>query len=745
MKTQLNRIRSLALLASGIGIAQSLFTGAVAQTDGAAPGGNGATMIETITVTAMRRSENVETVPLAITAVSGKELSERGLNTISDLVQVVPSAQVSSQAGSNQVTVTLRGIGLANQFNANAASPVGVYMDDIYQAFRAAPGVQQFDLDRVEVLRGPQGTLFGRNTTGGAIDFISASPLLDGATNGYVDLSYGNYNAVKAEGAGTVALIPDELAMRVSYQHVQNDGYIKNLGTAPNEGSNHSDEGRVQFHYVPTDKLDVELKLYGGQSSGIVPTMTFPMLPGNVDILGYSRAGLQNYQVRTNFPAPIKLKTAGADLHVTWDLGAVQLTSITAFDYGQQFLQFDVDGTPNTLVNSRYNLRGRQVNQEFRLNYSTDDLDVVVGTNFGWDDMNYVSSVAFTTTFISNNYNQARRSFAPIFGEVTYKFSDEFSLAGGLRYTIDNISLYQLLTSLDSSFAGPGIANIIPGPGPFDPTNFYPTQNRQTSGLTGRAIAKYQFDPNIMAYASVSHGYRAGQFNGTQFFSTDDISFVPPEKVWTYELGLKGEIADNFILNAALYYNDLTGQQVLTQPLIPGVVTTQLEGLNGHSYGFELEGVWQAFENLTLTGNVGVIRSRYDNGQFVDNVPVGGLKFPLAPDVTALAQFDWKAWSDGDQSLTLNASGNYMGHYFYDPTDGTEFKGANITGGSQPYWLLDARLTYTINRYSIALWGKNLTDAFYLPYGSGGLETFGLDYMARGEPRTFGIEARVSF
>lgn len=159
----------------------------------------GASLAE-IVVTATRRAENLQNVPVAVSAVTGDALTSRGVFQTNDLSGAVPNLQVSSAYGTSQPNFSLRGIGVANEYNANAASPVGVYVDEVYQTFRSSHGQQLYDLDRIEVVRGPQGTLYGRNTTGGAINFITRRPELSGV-NGYIAAGYGNYNRRTVEGA----------------------------------------------------------------------------------------------------------------------------------------------------------------------------------------------------------------------------------------------------------------------------------------------------------------------------------------------------------------------------------------------------------------------------------------------------------------------------------------------------------------------------------------------------------------
>ncbi|MEZ5689638.1 MAG: TonB-dependent receptor plug domain-containing protein [Caenibius sp.] len=197
-------------LASGIAMPAFAQDGAAGQGGGPAQGG-----LAEIIVTATKRSENLQNVPVAVSAISSDMLQSKGVFETSDLNASMPNLQVSSPYGQQQPNFSLRGVGVGTEYNANAASPVGVYVDEVYQAFRASHGQQLYDLEQVEVVRGPQGTLYGRNTTGGAINFITRKPKLDG-TNGYLTLGYGNYDRYNAEGAVEFTPVTDKVGIRIA-------------------------------------------------------------------------------------------------------------------------------------------------------------------------------------------------------------------------------------------------------------------------------------------------------------------------------------------------------------------------------------------------------------------------------------------------------------------------------------------------------------------------------------------------
>ncbi len=185
--------------------------------------------IDDIVVTAQRRSESLMKVPVAVSALNTEDLSRQGITSSFDLSGSVPSLQVTSAFGEAQPNFAMRGIGVGNEYGANQVSPVGVYTDDNYLSARTMHGLQLYDLERVEALRGPQGTLYGRNTTGGAINFISNKPTLESGTRGYVEAGYGRFSEVRGQGAIEGTLIDDVLGFRAAVNYVEADGYVKNI------------------------------------------------------------------------------------------------------------------------------------------------------------------------------------------------------------------------------------------------------------------------------------------------------------------------------------------------------------------------------------------------------------------------------------------------------------------------------------------------------------------------------------
>ncbi len=360
--------------------------------------------LETIVVTAQKREQNLQDVPAAVSAIGGADLQSRGITETSDLVGAIPSLQVTTPYGRTQPNFALRGISVANEFSASTASPVGVYVDEVYQSFRASHGLQLYDIDRVEVLRGPQGTLYGRNTTGGAISFFTRKPELRDS-NGYVTAGYGNYQTFTLQGAAEATLVPDVLGVRIAGTFAEGDGWQRNVlpGNERDLGTTDTIGGRLSIRWQPDPDVDINLKLYAAKDD---PWGTAPyaggQLAGRQDALGYSRFDPQPFlggrllgedEVAVDRIGRNVSKTQGVAFTVNWDVtDAFSITSITGFDTGDYINNpDDCDGGPADLCSIGFTSTSKNFNQDLRFSYTNDSFDIIGGFYYGRDKVKTVN------------------------------------------------------------------------------------------------------------------------------------------------------------------------------------------------------------------------------------------------------------------------------------------------------------------------------------------------------------------
>ncbi len=718
-----------------------------------APGAAADATTGDIVVTAQRREQSVLKVPLAISAISGQGLTTKGIVNSAQLATAVPNLQVNSAYGNTQPNFSLRGVSVANEYNSNQASPIGVYMDDVYLASRTAHGMGLYDLDRVEVLRGPQGTLFGRNTTGGAINFITKQPTLSGE-NGYLQGGYGNFNTWTAQGALETTMVEDQLGFRIAGNYQRGDGTFDNIspgGRRPN--SRNTLQGRASLRIRPENgPLDIKLQVFGGRDRG-TQAPVFGLLP--------YRQGLSFYQVDENRIGFNKTSAYGATANISYALSdAFKLTSITNYGGGKQNLGQAADGSPLDVLDINWRSKFRQFSEEARLNYESDKLKLVTGAFYGWDRtvtdniFNIGSALGpGVNGGFYQHYKQVRRSYAA-FAQGDYNITDKLVATVGLRYTWDRNSYDNGHADLFAgNVGGPEIplattvpCNGVPGTCPYNPNARFNIRG-QNNALTGRAALSYTFDNGMLVYASYNRGYRSGAFNGGGYTSSVGITYIKPETVNAYEAGVKGRFFDRKLtLSAAGFYYDYKNQQV--QDTRPGPVSFLVNAPKSQIYGAEAEASLRVIPTLTLNASAGYLHTEYKT-LILQGTDLSGERLPFAPKFTAQGGFDWTLSKLGGGDVVLSPTVSYFSQQFFSP-----FNNANAAGTSQVnselqqkgYAKVNGSLAWVHHNLTLRAWVNNLTNKRTLGYGLD-LRGAGFPYnfLVPQDPRTFGGTVRVSF
>lgn len=412
-----------------------------------------------IIVTATKRSENLQNVPVAVSAISSESLQAKGVFETSDLNNTMPNFQVSSPYGQQQPNFSVRGVGVGTEFNANAASPVGVYVDEVYQAFRSSHGQQLYDLNQIEVVRGPQGTLYGRNTTGGAVNFITRAPELDGQ-NGYFTAGYGNFNRLNLEGAIEVTPVDDVFGIRLAATYVDADPYLHNrlpaglntaaaggasglnFATGRDPGGTKSYGLRLTMRFKPTDAIDLKLKVYAAEAEGGVETplptgssrtsdvidYTNPnfllggvfaaLAPAGLVPASYSQSGrgLSLDEVELDTVGVATSRARGVVFDARFELSdRLKLISISGYDDGLYHQsQTDCDASPLRLCAIVYRSKFSAFNQDVRFDYDGGPFKVILGGFYGTDKVvadnepdffNFLSDVTAAVGLPSTYFN----------------------------------------------------------------------------------------------------------------------------------------------------------------------------------------------------------------------------------------------------------------------------------------------------------------------------------------------------
>jgi outer membrane receptor protein involved in Fe transport len=706
-----------------------------------------------VVVTAQRREQSILKVPIAVTALSASALQTKGVTNSAQLNEVVPNLQVNSAYGETQPNFSLRGVSVANEYNSNQVSPIGVYMDDVYLVSRDSQGMGLFDLDRIEVLRGPQGTLFGRNTTGGAINFITREPSLSGS-NGYVQAGYGNFNTYTVQAAGETTFAQDQVGVRAAVNYASGDGMFKNVypgGADPD--STDTLQGRVSVRLKPTDiPLDIKLVAYGGRND-----------PTQAPVFGLqsARQGLDFFEVDENRIGHNFTSAWGGIANIAYTLSpSLKLISITNYGGSSQNLQQAADGSPYDILDINWRSMFHQLSEEARVEYNTSWLNLIGGVYYGTDstitnntfDIGSAIAAGINGGFFQH-FLEDRQSYA-IFTQGDINITKKLVLTLGFRYTADRAQYRDGNADLFlGNVGGPEtpLATTVPCAGVPGTCAYNASARFSLNGAnnapTGRVALSYTLDDGTLVYASYNRGYRAGAFNGGGYTSSSGITYVQPEEVNAYETGFKGRYFDRRLtLAVAGYYYDYSDQQV--QDTAPGPVSFLVNAPKSQIYGAEVEATYRATPTFTLNGSFGALHAKYVQLS-LQNTNLDGNDLPFAPNFTAQGGFDWVLGSIANGTVTLSPNVDYSSHVFFSPFDdvnavGSAQDNAELQQGG--YVKMNVSLAWKHDNLLVRAWANNITDAQVLGYG---LDLrgagFPFNFLVPEPPRTFGVDARVSF
>lgn len=701
--------------------------------------------IEELVVTAQKREQSIQDVPISIAALSGADLERQKLDNAKDIVTMVPNLQVYLPFGDGGAPIfTLRGI-TASDYSQNQGRPVAMYVDETYRSSGTFEAVQLYDLKRVEVLRGPQGTLYGKNATGGAINLITNKAGFE--REGYLTLGAGNFGRLEAKGAAQSGLIDDVLAARVAFTYVNTDGLVENKFPGASDQAETDLYGvRINLLYTPTDDLAANLRLYKSRSKG----ENSGILAGNVDasITGVDRTGLDFHTNNANFQAEKRIENSGVALTLNWDVNdAYRLTSITAYDEGKWLSPEDDDGMQISLNENEFSAPdAEQISQELRI---TSDLsgpfNWIGGLYWGRDKVDLRNIFRFFNDPSlgldfglgglgfnqSNSLSQTRESMAAYL-HTTYDITDVLTLTLGARYTEDDTKVEDYTAAIGAtpvgSAPGFGIPTITNTPDiDFTDTNF---------GF--KVGLDWQVSENTLLYGSFSQGYRAGAINAQAYYSPASITTVEPEELDAFEIGVKTQLFNNrLMINGAIFYYDYTNQQFLD---VVGAVEVLRNAEKSEVLGVDLDATINLSEKLALRAGLGYLDPEYEKLALA-GIDFSGNQMIGAPRFNFNAAVDWRVSETSWGAISVHLDTNYISETFHDAPN-------NPALAQESYWLANGRISLDSNddRYSIALWAKNMFDKEYITFG---FDTagygLGFDLLSRGAPRTFGAELTYRF
>lgn len=724
--------------------------------------------LEDIVVTATRSETVLQQTPIAITAFSSQALSDKSIRTLQDVATYTPNLSLSARAGSGGAggSIAIRGMGV-DAVDSSAA--VGTYIDDVYFASGRGNILGLLDVSRIEVLRGPQGTLFGRNTIAGAIQYVTQDPTQE--LGGYVSGAIGNLKRTDIEGALNYP-VSDTVAFRIAAKYNKRDGYVKDDFTGQNRGSDKSIGARMKMRWTPTDSLTVDLKgeyMYGRTNGHAVlvdsvnPNAQFPALAQAFGETGQ----LNDSYISSNFH-PGDYESAGFNADDFFKIRAytaqgiikyylndhLTLKSITAWSWYKTRLAWDGDLTPlSILAVTPAGANTDVFTQELQLQGNAIDnrLNFTLGAYYYDSDytQNPGLGVQIGLAPVRRPYGNPvlKQEALAGYAQASFKITDMLTATAGLRYSHERNTAYLL------GVTSPGSATF-----------------KDWSPHFGLDL---QLTPDILFYAKASKGFRAGGFTpalaliSTQYPSGNRP--FNPETAWTYEVGARMEFFDKRVrINPTVFLTDWKNIQFNAIDVVGNtpVPVTKNAG-DARIKGFELETQFAATDRLTLSGSLSLLDSHYTRvealyhtifptGWTVLSVPPFIIPNSVAvvPDLTintALPQAPKVKYTIGARYVLPIANGSKLtANVNYSWTD-KQRSAVMLTGGvNMPsFGLLNARLEYTLpnDGFTIAVYGRNLTNEYYLIGGQDFAAgyTSGARELDPGLPREFGVEARLNF
>lgn len=722
--------------------------------------GSASGVLDEIVVTARKREQGLQDVSMSITAFSGQQVQELRIANAQDLSWYTPGLFATGSRGGADPLYTIRGIGLNDAFSNNNPT-VGVYINEVNQPFTPMMSFLLFDLDRVEVLKGPQGTLYGRNTTGGAVNVFSRRPGEE--LNGYARGDYGRFDRFEFEGA-VGGPISENAGGRIAvYTVQQGEGWVHNAFNGQDIGEVDQTAVRGTLELSPND--DLALRLIGhyakdkSDSAGrehvgfldapFSPNLCPAAVAGQrdesqcVSFLGYSDPYPDRYTIENSsvYGQESDGDSYGLTLSADWQIGDLTLTSITGYSDYERVYTEDSDGTPLIMIDTQSTSEIDVLSQELRLAATTEGgLDWVVGAYFTDDEMFFDFQSALDEhvflTRLGHHFTQATTAWA-VFGYATLPLSDRVSLVGGLRYTDEEKDFDYFGFDHD-----PFGTTQMPAFGVIPVAEFHDSISHDE--LTGEIGIEYDLADETMLYANISKGFKSGGYKGAVSFTESELQPFEPETLYAYETGIKSTLAGGTLrLNGAVYYYDWQDFQAFVTEIRASVPVLVLSNAgDAEVLGAEVDVLWQPMEGLQVSAGVNWMDTEITRYNSIpgtgDNT---GNRLANSPDLMFNAQTRYEfAVGDSGWQAYAGADVLYRDRIYFS-------LGNNGQNSQEAFWLWNGRVGILSpdRRWEVSLWGKNLGDEFYLTQSYDNTGGIFPSQNFLGMPRTYGVSVSYGF
>ena len=707
---------------------------AAAAAEASAQVASDSTQLGEIVVTAQKRAQNLQKVPISVSAISGANLETRGIESVTDLGTSISG--LVFQRINGIVLPFLRGVGNTGNAAGNEAS-VATYVDGVYFPRPVSSFFDLKNIERIEVLKGPQGTLFGRNSTGGVINIITRNPSHE--TSFSAGASYGRFNSLQGDAYVTGGL-SDTVAMDLSVSGKTTDGFGRNIATGGRYGYEDSILVRSKLMWTPGENTRVILSGFYSGSNQSSQRASFPGFTSKSFLSGtrLPSSSISFYDGTDDAGSRSIFKIFGAAVRVEQKLNFATLISISAYTHSKEDSIYDVDFLPQNDAVAQGKGPVKVFTQEFQLvNRAGSPFDWIVGAYYYNNETAYTSLTfkgplfAFTGGDFNAPAKQNIESFAG-FAQATVEVLPLLKVTGGIRFTHDDLK-------------GSGQFQLL-GPPATPLTTLVPDGRDKINKVTFKVAADYQFTPDVLGYASFSRGYKAGNFNLLTYGSNIPTK---PETIDAYEVGVKSELFDRHVrLNGAIFYYKIANPQVA---LIKGQTIFFSNAGGSDVKGAEIDAEFAVARGFSIRAGATYLDSKYTDylgapASIPDNINGGsipvpggidakGNRTPLAAKLTFNLGGDYTIKTpEGD--VTLTADWYHNSGYFFEP-DNLLHQGA--------YNLINAQVRWQIsNAYSLRVFGRNLANERIIAGAASYQGPTGFAYVPS-PPLTWGIGVDVAF
>ena len=706
-------------------------------------------VIEEVVVTAQKREQSAQDVGIAISAVTGEQMRQLGYSNAQQVTAMAPGVHTVQPNGEANYAIAMRGVANSD-FTTNVESPVAVYLDEVYISQMSGTGFMLFDMERVEMLRGPQGTLYGRNATGGLAHFVTVKPSQE--ASGYGQLTYGRYDQVKFEGA-VGGPISDMLSARISVSTHNNDGYVKNR--LLDRRLNNADDwtGRIQVLFEPAEDFSILLNARQSEqdiSTGFFEHVSanepFVLTPNEVNqVLGYIDNDGDPYEGDWDRDGFNDLQTEGYTATLKWEQDLFTLTSITDYSTVKRDYIEDSDASPAPLFNFFLTTDAQQFSQEVRFNGATDNLDWVAGVYYldlqvrdsnGAETEPFIDPAGDTPAIsgLDNPYETNTESWS-VFGQIERRLNEQLTGILGLRWIRDEKDHQYVVNVVDFL---PGTVQRNGNPNILAQVASY-SGEREDDEFSIRAALNYDVSDDLMLYGSWNRGVKGGGYNSPVFplnpplgYDDDTMSY-DPEQLDAFEVGFKSRLMDGLVIfNGAAYYYDYKDYQAF-QIILLDTITTNADA---KSHGAELE--LQASPTQGLDIILGLAYNDIEVDLGGDAPKTTSVQSPKW-NVNGLIRYQWPML--GGQMAAQFDLVHRSKHFF------------SLTGlptvEENGYVISNAALMYSSadDRWSLTAFVHNLGDVQHLvqTFDLSGPDVFGMVEQYYNRPRWWGVSLAVRF